>query len=183
MTSRSIRSSSLAGILAGLAGLVSLGFGLGVWAHGEAAPGPTTTVLLVRHGEKAPAPPEDPGLSEAGQHRVESLGRLLAGAGVTRVFATDKRRTQETAAPLAERAGVPVEIVPANDIAGIAAAIRARPGGVVLVAGHSNTLGPIAEALGAPAPPPIPDDDYDNLFVVTVPAEGPVTLLRLRFNP
>lgn len=148
-----------------------------------AAQAPATTVILVRHAEKAAAPADDPPLSELGQRRVVALGELLAESSITRIFASDKRRTQDTVKPLAERLGLPVEVVPAKDTVALVAAIRAKPGGTVLVAGHSNTLGPIAEALGAPGPPAIADDDYDNLYVVTLPASGPVTLLRLRFHP
>lgn len=144
---------------------------------------PTTTVLLVRHAEKATTPADDPPLSALGRQRVEALGLLLAESGVTRIFASDKRRTQDTVAPLAARLGLTVEIVPAKEIAVLVAAIRAQPGGVVLVAAHSNTLGEIAQALGAPAPPPIADDDYDNLYVVTLPAGGGATLLCLRWAP
>jgi broad specificity phosphatase PhoE len=144
---------------------------------------PATTVLLIRHAEKATEPADDPPLSEVGQRRVIALGELLAESSITRIFASERRRTQDTVKPLAERLGLPVEVVPAKDPAALAAAIRARPGGTVLVAGHSNTLGAIAEALGAPPPPAIADDDYDNFYVVTVPASGPATLLRLRFSP
>lgn len=156
---------------------------LGGAAAAAPAGATATTVLLVRHAEKAALPADDPPLSDLGQQRVEALGRMVADAGITRIFASDKRRTQQTVAPLADRLGLAVEVVAAKDAAGLAAAIRSRPGGVVLVAGHSNTLGPIAGALGAPEPPEISEADYDTLYVVTVPVEGPATLVRLRWAP
>jgi hypothetical protein len=48
------------------------------------------------------------------------------------------------------------------------------------VVGHSNTVGPILEALGVSEKITLGDSDYDNLFVV-VPGEKP-TLVRLHFE-
>ena len=52
----------------------------------------TTTVVFVRHAEKALTPADDPGLSEAGQRRAAELARQLAGvdvvAGIDAVYAT-----------------------------------------------------------------------------------------------
>jgi hypothetical protein len=52
----------------------------------------------------------------------------------------------------------------------------------VLVAGHSNTVPAIVGALGAPQPAEICDAGYDNAFVVTVPASGPASVVRLHYG-
>jgi hypothetical protein len=57
---------------------------------------------------------------------------------------------------------------------------KVKAGGNALVVGHSNTVGPILEALGVSEKITLGDSDYDNLFVV-VPGEKP-TLVRLHFE-
>ena len=54
-------------------------------------------------------------------------------------------------------------------------------GDVVLVAGHSNTIPEILAALGATAPPPITEAEFDNLYVAAVSAEA-AQLVHLRYG-
>ena len=143
----------------------------------------STVVFLVRHAEKAAEPKEDPPLSERGRERAARLAELLGEAGVTALYATEWRRTQDTLKPLAERLQRSVRVLPAKDDAAFARAIRAERGGVVVVAGHSNTLGPILEALGAAPIAEIADTDYDNLFMATLTPAGEVRVVRLRWSP
>ena len=70
-------------------------------------------VFIVRHAEKAPIPAgaapmmaEDPDLSTAGQERAASLGVALKDAAITAIYATQYKRTQQTAAPLAPQRGM-----------------------------------------------------------------------------
>ena len=59
----------------------------------------TTTIIFVRHAEKASAPAGDPGLNEAGQRRAAELARQLVDADVIRgvdvVYSTPLRRSKE----------------------------------------------------------------------------------------
>ncbi len=170
------------------AAALAAGLGLVATALVAQAPAPEPgfqpiTAILVRHAEKAAEPKDDPPLSEAGQRRAARLADLLEKSGATALYATDTRRTQLTLAPLAARLAVPVGVVTAKDTAAMAQAILGHPGGTVVIAGHSNTLGPILEALGAPAIEAIGDDDYDNLFVATVYAPGVARWVQLRFRP
>jgi phosphohistidine phosphatase SixA len=154
------------------------------------------TVILVRHAEKDSARDKnDPPLTTGGAARAEELARMLAHAGVTRLVASEFQRTQATLAPLATRTGVATETRPAKDLASLAAELRDAPAGsVTVVAGHSNTLPALAEALGAPLPgvakgANLGDDEYDRLFVLTLglpAAESgkPAALaLELRYAP
>jgi broad specificity phosphatase PhoE len=66
-------------------------------------------VFVVRHTERADAalPSQtDPGLSVAGEAPAQKLAAMLGDAGVKYIFAT--KRTQDTAKPLAMKAGVAV---------------------------------------------------------------------------
>ena len=141
----------------------------------------TTTVIVVRHAEKQTTI-YDPELTLAGEERSHRLRDLTLQAGVTAVFATKYRRTQATVLPLAHALGLEVVIVDARDSPALAAKILSEQrGGVVVVAGHSNTVPGIVAALGAPEPDPIDESQYGNLFIVTVPESGRSTALRLTF--
>ena len=90
----------------------------------------------------------DPALSPRGEARARALAALLRDAGVTAVWATELRRTQLTAQPLAKARQLPVRVHAAGDSAGLVEEIRKQqPRGRVLVVGHSNTLPEIAAAL------------------------------------
>jgi hypothetical protein len=81
----------------------------------------TTTIIFVRHAEKAASPADDPGLSPAGQKRVAELTRQLVDAdvvaGVDAIYSTPFRRTQETAKPIADALDLPVNTYDADDVA------------------------------------------------------------------
>ena len=145
-----------------------------------------TTVILVRHAEKAAAPAEDPPLTRAGRERAQALMAIAREAGVTAIITTQFARTRETAHPAAEALKITPEVV--TTMAGgqhaqnVARAALAHPGAVVLVVGHSNTVPGIVAALGAPQPPPICDSSYDDLYIVTVPASGPARVIHARYG-
>lgn len=140
-----------------------------------------STVFVVRHAERADmaaaTPASDPDLSAAGRARAESLARMLADAGIGAVFVTEYKRTQQTAAPLAQARRLTPTIIVAKDTAALVARLKQSPV-PVLVVGHSNTVPEILTALGASPAVTIPDTEYDNLFIV--PPSSPV--IRLRFH-
>lgn len=148
------------------------------------------TVVLVRHAEKATDDPRDPSLSEAGRARALKLARMLGSARVSRVFCSEYKRTHQTVEPTAAAAKVEITIVPAADVAGLAAQLRTlAPGSTALVAAHSNTAPTIAAALGAklsnlekgPGGEQFPDAQYDRVVVLTLPTvpNAAVGLLEL----
>ena len=161
---------------------------LGLPAYGVAQP----AVFLVRHAERADtapgaAPPmaapmggpADPDLSDSGRARAASLTVALKDANITAIYATEFKRSQQTAAPLAQALGLSVIIVPASSVATLVEKLRVLPGNA-LVVGHSNTLPEVVKALGVKTAIQIPDTDYSNLFVV-VRAREPV-LVRLHYR-
>jgi phosphohistidine phosphatase SixA len=175
-----------------------------------------TTVVLVRHAEKQDG--DDPHLTAEGVARAKAL--VEVASGVTAVYATETCRTAQTVQWLAAELGLTIQVQDfgepglAMDRCELIAPVRALPpevdgekalaahilaaerGGTVVVAGHSNTVPQIVEALGAGALCPetfpfldngechIPDEgeasEYDNLFVVTVP-DG-VRLVKARYG-
>jgi broad specificity phosphatase PhoE len=147
-----------------------------------------TTVILVRHAEKA-APTGDPGLTSDGEARARALADAVRRFHLDGVIVSDARRTQATAAIAAGERGLVPTVVPvgysvAVHAESVAAAIRRfPPHAAVLVVGHSNTIGPIIAALGGPATDDLCDAEYSTIFVLTT-AEGaaPARLLRARFG-
>ncbi len=138
-------------------------------------------VYLVRHAEKADDGTADPPLTVAGQIRVRILKTLLTDVDLTQVHTTDRRRTQDTARPIAEAAGLQPSVYDPADLAALASAIRAMPG-KHFVAGHSNTTPQLVEALGGDPGGPIHEMEYDRLYIVTIPpGSAPLTTL-LRFG-
>jgi broad specificity phosphatase PhoE len=144
-----------------------------------------TTVILVRHAEKAAAPADDPGLTEGGQARARALAAIARDAGVTAIITTQFARTRETARPAADALGISAEVARAGGgqhAQDVAKMIMMHAGGVVLVVGHSNTVPAIIVALGAPQPPSICDSEYDNLYIVTVPPSGLAHIIHARYG-
>jgi broad specificity phosphatase PhoE len=143
-------------------------------------------VFVVRHAERADGgamqmqAQTDPPLSAAGEARALKLAKMLGDAGIQAIFATEYRRTQDTAKPLATKLGLTIRQFPLRDTAALLAALRKDAANdIVLIIGHSNTVPAILKALGG-SDVAIADDEYDNLFVL-VPATGAMT--RIRFAP
>jgi broad specificity phosphatase PhoE len=146
-------------------------------------------VFVVRHAEKAsdanePSVP----LSEAGAARAARLAAMLKDAGVSAVYSTDTVRTRKTAEPLAAARKLQIRIYEPTGADGkvslkaLAERLRRENAAdVVLVVGHSNTIGPLLSELGCVESVSIAGDEYDNLFLVVPQPKNPPELLRLRY--
>lgn len=165
----------------------ALACAIGLAAFGNIGAQPST-VILVRHAEKAAAPREDPVLTEAGAQRSIDLASALASARVTAVFATQFQRTQLTAKPSADANGLTPIIIRAGvpgvtHADAVAAAVKSLPAGdVVLVVGHSNTIPAIVAALGGPKLPDLCDAQYATLFILEFPPSGAPRLIRATYG-
>ena len=135
-------------------------------------------VFIVRHAEKSTSDGKDPDLSVAGRKRAEALADILKDSQITAVFVTEFKRTQETASPTARATQLKPVIVPANDVAGLAAKLRQLTGNA-LVVGHGNTIPELIKELGVTTPIAIPENDYSEILVVAL--HNPPQLLRLHY--
>jgi broad specificity phosphatase PhoE len=140
----------------------------------------TTTVVLVRHAEKASNAP-DALLSPPGQQRAECLAHVLKDAGIKRIYVSDVKRTQQTADPLAKALGIKPTIVPAKDINTLVRDVFYGSGGNALVVGHGDTLPLIILRVQGGSIPPIGDNEYDGMYVLTVLEGGSTPALKLRY--
>jgi broad specificity phosphatase PhoE len=148
----------------------------------------TTTIVVVRHAEKQINAISDAPLSPPGETRAARLAQMLGDAEpfgrVRRIYVTDTRRTQQTAAGVAQRLGLtPVVVTAKTDSAGLARRVlRENRGEVALVIGHSNTVPDIVRALsGAEKVPAIGDEEFDTIYVVSVPTIGQASVLRIKY--
>ena len=149
---------------------------------GATAQSAPLTVFIVRHAEKGPENP-DPSLTEAGRQRATELARVLTGAHISAVFASEFKRTQETVAPLAAQASLTPVVIPAGKTEELVSRLRALPpGSRALVASHSNLVHLIVERLSWVKIPALTDLDYDRLVVVTVLGDGHGEAVVLRFG-
>jgi phosphohistidine phosphatase SixA len=150
-------------------------------AGAEAPATGTTTILLVRHAEKA-GPSGDVPLSAAGRQRAIRLAEMLRDAEVRHIFTSDLTRTRQTAAPLARKLGVTPEPLAPGAVDPLVAKVRALPAGAVaLVVHHSNTLPEIVQKLGGPKLTELGENEYDRLMVLTRAPDGSARLVTLRY--
>jgi broad specificity phosphatase PhoE len=156
---------------------------------GAASAAAQQTIFVVRHAERADAgagtagmvaPATDPPLSAAGRERAARLASMLRSADIRHIFTTEFRRTQETAAPLAEQLKVTPVASASKDPTPLVSRMRQLDGNVLIV-GHSNTVPDLLKRLGIKEEITIPDAEYDNVFIVVRPAAGDPTLIRLRY--
>jgi broad specificity phosphatase PhoE len=147
-------------------------------------------IFLVRHGETvAPKGSDARPLSEPGQRRAAALAALLKDAGIKAIFTSDLERTIKTAEPLSQALRVDSKPLAQlnvkfkqSDVDAFADFLRREHGSdVVLVVGHANSVPALIKALGHPVAIKIPETEFDNLFVLIPKADGPPTLLRLRY--
>ena len=141
-----------------------------------------TTVFVVRHAEKAVVQGDDPPLSEAGLERALLLNQMLAQAGVTNLYASQFKRTQQTLQPLAEEWNLKPVIVDARKVPDLVKRLMEESrGGTAVIASHSNLVPAILKQLGVPNQLVITEQQYDDLFVVNL-QEGKAHLIHLKYG-
>ena len=141
-----------------------------------------TLVVLLRHAEKTGKHPLAQ-LSAAGRRRAEALVPLLVPYRPAALYASDRKRTQQTLAPLAQHLGLTVAIRPLGAEEALAGEILAEHRGTtVVVCGHSDSLAQIASDLGFPGTFPAVDG-YDRLWFVRIPVDDAPPTLEERAQP
>lgn len=159
-----------------------------------AAPHPVTTVILVRHAEKASQEDNSP-LTAAGTERAKELMRVLTGVKVDAIYTTQFRRVQDTAAPVAAALGVTPVVRQTGPTYAAELAKRIlseNRGQTVLVVGHTTTTMALLKALGASeaallkalgtGDTTMPESQFDNLFVLTDAEGSAPALVALRYG-
>jgi phosphohistidine phosphatase SixA len=148
----------------------------------------TTTIIFVRHADTDQAmPAQDAPLNARGRARAELLADYLANvdvvAGVDAIYASEAKRTQQTAELLAERRGIEYEIADPYDVVGFMQQVLSEHRGeIVLVVTHRDIIAPLVEELhGSKNIAEIGPDDYRFVYIVTIPRWGKVKTLQLPY--
>lgn len=106
------------------------------------------TIILVRHAEKADATSQDPELSAEGKQRAERLMKAIGRYKPGAFYSTNFKRTRDTVAPFAAKRKKEVQIYDPRKPNDLIDAITKSKTKRFLVAGHSNTIPGLANALG-----------------------------------
>ncbi len=124
-------------------------------------------VYIVRHAEKSAEPKDNPHLTAAGQQRAEALSSLLRDKKISAIYSTETNRTLETAAPLSRATGIPVQPYRNDTLKKFLYDVLGSRKNSVIV-GHSNSVIGMLDTLKLKHNvKEIPDNDYDNLFIIT----------------
>jgi broad specificity phosphatase PhoE len=137
-------------------------------------------LVIVRHAEKTIVGGNDPDLSPAGRTRAEELARILKDSGITAIFTSEFKRTQQTAAPIATSLGITPTIISSKDINRLVSKLHELIGNA-LVVGHGDSIPTLVATLGIKERVQIPEDDYTEMFMVTLGAKA--QLFRLHYGP
>jgi broad specificity phosphatase PhoE len=139
-----------------------------------------SVIFLVRHADRASSA-EDSLLSATGEQRASCLARTLADAGIAEVFATEVKRTQQTAEPVSREFHIETKIVAKARTADLVSELKKSDRTRVLVVGHSDTLPDIVQRLGAGSIPKFGDREYDRLIIVPMTRHKAQTPIVLRY--
>ena len=126
----------------------------------------TNEIYIVRHAEKSTEPANDPHLTNEGKIRAIALKDLLKNKNIKAVFSTATNRTGETATPLSNSINIPIQYYGNDTLRAFVLNIISLKKNVLIV-GHSNTVVFMISGLDLPHTiTTIPDNDYDNLFII-----------------
>lgn len=131
-------------------------------------------IYVMRHLQKEPG--ADPALTARGVAGAQELAAMLGAKGIKAVFATQTRRAQQTAAPLAKGLGITITTYDPADMQTLKQSV-AGVAGPVLVVGHSNTVPDLVALFGGDRPADIADDEYETIYIVE--PDKPVVQVKL----
>lgn len=131
------------------------------------------TIVLVRHAEKAASTEMDKtgdvDLSREGHERAERLAMVIKKYKPHEIFATDYKRTKQTAEPIARRRNVPIQTYdPARQTELVSTIVTGKTKRFLIV-GHSNSIPAFANLLMKKEIfKQLPDDEYGVFWVIRI---------------
>ncbi|MDO6445207.1 histidine phosphatase family protein [Colwellia sp. 1_MG-2023] len=138
---------------------------------------PQFTVYLVRHAEKV-LTQKNPPLTPCGIKRAEQLSVMLEQANIATIYSTEFVRTEQTAAPLAQKLNIPVQSYSPKDLAGFAKQVKQEKKNTVIV-GHSNTTPQLTSFIANTLVNEITEQEYQMLYQVQFTGDkAQLTLLK-----
>lgn len=153
----------------------------GIGSTIDANSGTTTTVIFIRHAERD----NFFTLTARGRQRAQALVSAVADMSITAIYSPDIERDLDTVKPLADHLGVNITLTPRlskpmiDQLVG--EILTDHRGEVVLLVGNgSGNLRALHHRLGGSGEGPYP---YGDLFVYTMPHQGPVKVAKSRYGP
>ena len=147
----------------------------------------TTTVVIARNAECVLGSIADPPLIAGGELRAERLAHMWASAPasvgrIAAVYALASRRTQQTVMPLVEQLNLAPTLIPERELGTLAQRIlSAHRGESVFVMGYASSVAPLIRALTGRSVPPVREDDYGAVYVISVPPLGSAGVLQIQY--
>ena len=138
----------------------------------------TTTWLVVRHADRDGGNDE---LTEQGKKRAKKLKKIAKSFRVNAIYSTNTNRTKSTAKPTASKLGLEINDYGRFNSEWFDQMKAKHNGDVILIVGHSNTVGPLVNGLGGEGDFSVEENEFDSLFVVTSDSKTTVAL-RLKFG-
>lgn len=139
-------------------------------------------LLLLRHAEKEAAG-ANPGLSAAGKQRAGQLATLLSEVPVTRLYATNYRRTQQTLQPLAEKKHLEISGYEPGAQEAFAQQLKSSQDLYTVVAGHSNTVPALVNLLlGSERYTDLAENEYGMMWLLTLVGDQVVSCTVFNTN-
>lgn len=132
----------------------------------------TTTYYLIRHAEKDRNTNDNPELVSQGKERAQFWADYFDDIPLDAIYSTNYKRTQQTAAPTAQKKALTVQPYDPNDMYNEAFQ-KETWGKRVLIVGHSNTTPAFVNIIiGENKYDPINDAENGMLYTVTVGPDG-----------
>ena len=142
-----------------------------------------TTLILVRHAEKANDGSKDPALTENGLARAEELVRILKETKIDAIYSTPFVRTMATVQPLATAKGLSIVTYEPMKGEEMDRVLEKHNGETIVISGHSNTTPWVINYfLGEKEVADFSDSDYDNLLILSVITKGNAKLTWLNYG-
>ena len=150
--------------------VIVIGF---LFALGCSKPVQPTTIILIRHAEKATDGTEDPDLKPEGVARAERIAQMLKDARIDAIYATDFKRTRQTVQPLATAKQLEIQRYEPFKNDEIEAMLARHNGGTIIVCGHTNNIPWTANLLtGKDDLKDYEETEYGIFLIVTVVDKG-----------
>ena len=149
-------------------------------SKGHAEPGTTTTVILIRHAERD----NFFILTAQGHKRAQALVDAVGDMGITAIYSPNLERNLDTVKPLANQLGIDITLTPRISKPVVDKIVREildrHTGEVILLVGNgSGNLRALHHRLGGTGEGPY---QYGELYIYTIPDQGPVKVLKSRYG-
>ncbi len=127
------------------------------------------TIYLIRHAEKDLFSQNsyDPGLTECGQKRAESIRLFFESIALDKIYSTNFIRTKNTAQPTASSKNLEITLYDSESLDDLAKRLIENKEDV-LVVGHNNTTAVLAGLLVGEKLEDIDLDVYNQIYQVVI---------------